>query len=145
MHHKCITLTNLEDIKVINYAYAYTVHKSQGGGFNRVCYIRENERSLKCTKKDYTAMTRVKNHLIIYDISTVEQPVVKDRRICLQQILERYIGGKQNLFLGVFITVKEQIDKGGYITTKQHKYITEGLQSKRVPTEVITLINEFTK
>ncbi len=89
-----------EDLGNIMHAYAMTIHKAQGGGYNRVCYVR-NEWSNKTSATDYTAITRVRNHLHLFDANAPEASVItpterekappSSRRAELIQLITRYL------------------------------------------------------
>ncbi len=150
-----------DELRDIIHAYAITVHKSQGGDFARVCYIRENSYSLKCSSLDYTAITRTKNHLFVCNVSTTDHVKALEQshalattahrnpsedRDTLVSLLQAYLENTHGSFSGVFNTVHKLIKEGGYMSPKQSNCVVRGLRrTYKGKHDVVALVNQFTK
>jgi len=65
------------DREFFELAYAISVHKSQGSGFNNVFLILPNKKSLLSKELVYTALTRAKESVVLFVQGSHDQPINK--------------------------------------------------------------------
>ena len=73
---KTITLSR-EDLQNVEFAYAITIHKSQGSEFNEVCVVLpENAKNMMSRRILYTAISRAKKKVTILSMNHAENNAI---------------------------------------------------------------------